>query len=716
MTTRRHFLRVSTAVGTGTLILVGESLQGIPRVFGSVQVPQTPLPGESIRQFVDPLPTFVGNRVSATSITARVQEFQQRILPENFYKTLNPPFDQGTYLWGYKVDDKPAFSPGFTVEARRNRATTITYINELPFPGESILEPRLTIDQTIHWADPLMQMGSRAPYTGPIPTVTHLHGGETPSSFDGGPNQWFTRTGLHGKGYATLEPATTASNSAIYRYPNHQEATTLLFHDHTLGATRINLYAGLLAGYLIRDEFDTGLPDNPLRLPNGKQEIELVVQDRQFDTHGQLLFPDGHPSGLNGSPPNPDVHPFWIPEFFGDVIVVNGKSWPILEVEPRRYSFRFLDGANARFFRMSLVNSTGGPAPVFWQIGTDGGLLDRPVQLNNPQNTLFIAPGERADTIIDFANFAGQTFTLVNDAPAPFPDGTLIDPNTSGRVMQFKVSLQLSSPDTSYNPASGEPLRGKPHQEPPIIRLANPQTGMLAAGVKPSVKRQLVLIQVDNAMGGPLEVLLNNTKWSGIREEPPHVPVPGSQPATMGQGDFLTELPVVGSTEVWEIINLTPDAHPIHIHLIQFQILNRQNFRVMDYQNVYNSSFPGGVYKPGFGPPLPYTKPNAADALGGNPDVTPFLEGTMMPPDANEAGWKDTVKMLPNQVTRIVARWAPQDVPIKHVKPGRNLYPFDPTIGPGYAWHCHIVDHEDNEMMRPYTPVALHEEDHEDDL
>lgn len=713
MTTRRHFLRMgAAAIGAGSLFLAGESLQGIPSIFASVQVPQTPLPGSSIPKYVDPLPTFVGKRVPGTSLIVRMQEFQQKVLPEQIYAGLASPFQAGTYLWGYKVDNRPPFYPGFTVEAHRYCPTTITYVNDLPFPADSHLEPLLTIDQTIHWADPLKQMGSFAPFKGPIPTVTHLHGGENPSAFDGGPNQWFTRNGIHGKGYATLKP--TAANSAVYRYPNQQEATMLLFHDHTLGITRINVFAGLVTGYIIRDQFDTGLPDNPLRLPSGQQEVELILQDRQFDTNGQLLFPDGspanNPTGLNGPPPNPSVHPFWIPEFFGDVVVVNGKSWPFLNVEPRRYRFRFINGANARFFRMRLVDAVSGArGPALWQITTDGGLLDRPVQLDDPNDPsslpLLLAPGERGGVIIDFTNLAGRSFTLINDAPAPYPSGSpgTLDPDTNGQIMQFRVKLPLSCPDTTFNPASGKPLRGGSHQEPLIVRLANPQTGTLAPRVQPSVKRQLVLIEVEGP-GGPLEVLLNNTKWSGIREGTT-TPVPGSQPGTMGQGDFLTELPEVGATEVWEIINLTPDSHPIHLHLIQFQLLNRQNFDAVGYRTTYDALFPGGVYIPGFGPPLRYNVPNAAGAVGGNPNVGPYLQGGIIPPDANEAGWKDTVRMDPGQVTRIVARWAPQDVSVNAVKPGQNLYPFDPTVGPGYAWHCHILDHEDNEMMRPYSPV-----------
>ncbi len=223
------------------------------------------------------------------------------------------------------------------------------------------------------------------PYTGPIPTVVHLHGGEDQSTSDGVPEGWFTNTGLHGPGYSTASP--TAANSAIYQYPNRQQSTTLWFHDHSLGITRINVFSGLAAFYFIRDQFDTGLASNPLGLPAGNQEIELMIQDRQFDTNGQLLFPDSNanPSPVDGPPSNPQIHPFWIPEFFGDTMLVNGRTWPFLNVEPRRYRFRFVNACNARFVRMGLVDaSSGATGPALYQIGTDGGLLDAPVKLLGP--------------------------------------------------------------------------------------------------------------------------------------------------------------------------------------------------------------------------------------------------------------------------------------------------------------------------------------------
>ncbi|HEX9245402.1 MAG TPA: multicopper oxidase domain-containing protein, partial [bacterium] len=651
------------------------------------------------------------------------------------------PFNTGTYVWGYQVGDAAPSWPGATIEARRGTTTTVKYVNSLPL--DPVLRGYLTIDQTIHWADPLHEMGSVSPYAGPIPTVVHLHGGEVSSLFDGAPEAWFTPDGRHGKGYSTL--VATDPNAAVYPYPNGQQAATLWFHDHTLGITRLNVYSGLAAFYLIRDEFDTGGLDNPLRLPAGPQEIELMIQDRQFDTNGQLLFPDSpaNPSLIDGPPGNPGLHPFWIPEFFGDVICVNGRSWPYLNVEPRRYRFRIVNSSNSRFFRMGLADSTSGAqGPPLWQIGTDGGLLDRPVQLPglaepfathpSPTTRLFLAPSERADIILDFTGLSGTRLTLTNDAQVPFPVGNPLGPSDPTRsVMEFRVNLPLSSSDTTYNPASGAPLRGGQNQEPIIVRLADPVAGQLAPEVQPSVTRQLVLFEFDSPAGQPVEDLINNTKWRGIRDRagnPPDAPVPGSSEDTFGQGIWMTELPRVGSTEVWEFLNLTMDAHPIHIHLIQFQLINRQPVTIDAYTAAWASQFPGGQFFgytvnpdgsvswgvvdyppgtiiPGYGPPHDYLTANADGALGGNPAFSPFLAGPVLPPMPSEAGWKDTIKVFPGFVNRFVIRWAPQATLVGGVQPGQNQFSFDPTEGPGYVLHCHILDHEDNEMMRPYLPV-----------
>lgn len=690
------------------------------------QIAQTPILGSSIPKYVEPLPHFAGARVTGTNLAVSVQEFQEMVLPASFYAALPAPapgapdFRLGTYVWGYSVGGMPAHYPGFTVEATRNVPTAMTYVNELPFsdlvtpPLRPFLQQYVVVDQTLHWADPLMEMGSMLPFSGPPPVVTHLHGGQVPSEFDGGPDQWFTPDGLKGLGYRTDRNYTAPTNGAVYIYNNAQEPTTLWFHDHALGATRLNVYCGLAAFYLLRDWFDATTNPNGIErpdLPGGpadttvvdnsdpanprtiSPEIEIAIQDRMVDTNGQLFFPH---AGIN-----PTVHPFWVPEFFGDVVVVNGKTWPFLNVEPRRYRFRFLDGCNARFLRMWLRNmATGTLGPPIWQIGSDGGLLDAPVKLDPAAlvpGYLFLSPGERADVVIDFSGFAGRTLTLRNNAKAPFPKGRPADPQTVGQIMQFRVGTMLSNPagptgDPSYDPATLQSPRISP-----IVPI-----NTLPANV--SVKRQLTLNEVMGP-GGPLEILVNNTKWDGKR--PDGTVNPGFTKEL--QGNYLSEVPTVGATEVWEIINLTADTHPIHLHLVQFQLINRQSFNASNYSKAYGKAFPGLVYIPAYGPPGVYTTLNADSAVGGNPAVTRFLQGPARPPLLEEMGWKDTVKMNPGEVTRIAVRFKQQD---------NTAFPFDATGtaqiafdgtgalagGPGYVWHCHIIDHEDNEMMRPYIP------------
>ena len=647
---------------------------------------QVPFPGKNIPKYVDPLPNFAGAHVTGTNITVQAKEFQQKVLSTGFvYPTF---YSAGTYVWGYEVDGNGPHYPGWTVEATRGVPTTITYVNALP--NSPFLYNYLYIDQTLHWANP-NGLAMNDPlrmfrYAGAPPIVTHMHGAEVMSEYDGGPDQWYTTDGTQGPGYRTY--SATTSNSAVYYYPNDQEAATLWFHDHTLGATRINVYAGLAAFYFLRDpsSLDTGIPAAG-GLPAGNYEIELAIQDRMFDTNGQLYFPN---LGIN-----PADHPFWIPEFFGDAIVVNGKTWPFFNVEPRRYRFRVLNGSNARFYSLTLGNK----APSIWVIGTDGGLLDTPVQIAFPQE-LLIAPGERFDIIIDFTGFANQTFTLTNNAKAPYPNGATPDPQTVGQIMQFRVASTLVGTDNSYNPASLGALRVTP-----IVNLRT---------ATPDVKRRLTLKEIMGA-GGPLEVLVNNSKWNGKRpgtnlNDSP-VPITGWIPD--GQGNYLSEHPQVGATETWEIVNLTADAHPIHLHLVQFQLINRQQFQLNKYLKAYNALFPGGTYNgvtyvpgtfiPAYGPPLDYFTADATGFIGGNPDVTPYLQGKVNLPFPEEMGWKDTYKMYPGEVTKVMVRFAPQDNAAGSTTAGTNYFTFDPTTGPGYVWHCHIIDHEDNEMMRPYN-------------
>ena len=559
----------------------------------------------------------------------------------------------------------------------------------------------------------------------------HLHGGEVPAAIDGGPDFWFTSDGQHGPAFYSKD-GNTDKNWAIYRYPNVQEAAPLWFHDHTLGATCLNVYAGLAGGYLLTDPkltLPAGLSATGLRNgalgPNPVDDttIPLVVQDRMFDTNGQLYFPN---TGINPE------HPYWIPEFLGDTIAVNGKVWPYLEVKAQRYRFLLINGSNARSYELTFGNLTASN-PAIWQIGTDQGYLDKPASVN----PLVIMPGERAEFIVDFAGLAsGDTLILKNLGPDEPFNGTIgnqtpSDPATTGKVLQFKVVIGAAATDSSFNPAAtGATIRKGVDT---IVRLVDPTTGTLAKNVKPDLTRELTLNEIASS-GGPLEILINNTRWTGRQ---PDANNPGNMTTDPDQsgftadgiGNVLSEMPKEGATEVWEIVNTTMDAHPIHTHLAQFQLLNRQSGNATGYVAAYGAAFPGGgtdpetglpypagVYMAAYGSSLSYAPSSASGGkYGGNPDVTPYLQGSIIPPNPNEAGWKDTVMAPPGMVTRFVVRWAPTDMTVRPSLSAALHYAFLPNDAipgnPGahfdYVWHCHIVDHEDNDMMRPDAVVPM---------
>jgi FtsP/CotA-like multicopper oxidase with cupredoxin domain len=276
----------------------------------------------------------------------------------------------------------------------------------------------------------------------------------------------------------------------------------------------------------------------------------------------------------------------------------------------------------------------------FIQIGSDGGFLSKPVELTS----LLLAPAERADILVDFSDInPGTTILLRNDAKAPFPDGDSPDPDTVGQIMQFSVPIN-----------SPQPV--EPTKLPYILNCITK--------LKPNAPARILTLNEAMGPNGPTMVLLNGQMWSAP----------------------ITETPKVGSTEEWCIVNLTMDSHPIHLHLVQFQLLDRQNFKAEEYKSKWEEL--NGMV------PLHHKSKVLP--------IEPYLLGKPEDPEANEKGWKDTVRMNPGQVTRIVVRFAPQDIPTQGVSPGENYYPFDPSSGPGYVWHCHILDHEDNEMMRPY--------------
>lgn len=662
---------------------------------------QIPLNPKNVPQFVDPLPHFAGQRVDASGENLIIRYVPSTQVAVSTGTVLGngtvgvTPGAGVANVWAYRISNDngstftPAFWPAFTIEARRGIPVNVLYENKLD--GENYASVNLIADQTLHWADPggdgmTPNMG---PYEGPIPVAPHLHGGEVPSESDGGPNSWFTP----GVSPFTGPSWGSGGTDEHYFYPNTQEEATLWFHDHALGVTRLNVYAGLAGFYFLRgeDEENARLPgwsgDDLVQevLPPGKTgtfapqpylpEIEIAFQDRMFDTEGKLYYPN--------LPPNPAVHPYWTPEFVGDIITVNGKTWPYLSVAARKYRFRLLNGSNARFYEMWLQDlATGANGPVIYQVGTDGGLLDSPVPI---AGKLILAPGERADVVIDFsASAPGQVWTLRNSANTPYPKGGPPNGATVGRLMQFVVNGQMVSALNPASPGSDKSELRATLRSTPLVKLTN------FAGVlnKPADKvRQLTLNEV-MGMGGPLEVLVNNTRWDGNGHMEP------------GLGE--TEIPVEGETELWQVINLTADAHPIHIHLVQFQLVSRQKINLNKYNKAYAAAFAGGIYQPSAGPPLDYNTPNPDGALGGNPAITPFLQGPASPALPNEKGWKDTYIVYPGEVTTFAIRFAPTDIPLT-AGPSELMFGFDPSEGPGYVWHCHIIDHEDNEMMRPYS-------------
>jgi spore coat protein A, manganese oxidase len=567
--------------------------------------------------------------------TVNMVQFSQQILPAGFPTTT---------VWGYggmAYDPLTGqqlgyveHSPGPSFEAIEGVPAQVTWVNNITSPE------MFAVDPTIHWANP-NDMTATQPYVpfppgyaqaqSPVPLVTHLHGGEVQSTSDGGPNAWFTANGVHGPAYNTYIP--TAPNAAVDYYPNQQPATTLWYHDHALGETRLNVMSGLAGYYLLRDPND---PIAPL-LPSGQYEIPLAIQDRSFNQDGSLWF--------TSVGDNPSVHPYWYPEFFGNTIMVNGVVWPNLNVTPHEYRFRVLDGSNARFYSLTFTYQLGGNDVLipFTQIGTDGGYLASPV----PMTSLLIAPGQRADILVDFSSLPAGTHVIMrNTAKAPFPTGRPPDPNTVGQIMQFTVG-------------SGTPVHPAPL--PAILNHIPVLT-------PDSPARTLALYEIESpSTGQPLMVTLNGQMWDAP----------------------VSETPRVGSTEDWMLVDLTMDAHPIHLHLVQFQVVSRQSINVAKY----TADWLALNGQPPFNHPT-ITLP-----------IDKYLQGQPMPPMANENGWKDTVIAYPGQVTTIVVRFAPLTAPTTGPgapHPGVNLYPFDPTVGPGYVWHCHILDHEDNEMMRPY--------------
>jgi bilirubin oxidase len=608
------------------------------------------LDAAAVPKYVTPLVVPPAMPVTSTISEAGRQVQYYEIAVRQFSQQVLPGGLPATTVWSYGSVNHPAtFNyPAFTIEADADQPVRVRWINDLVDLSGRYLPHLLPVDPTLHWANPPGGVQGRdgrsfftttpGPYTGPVPIVTHLHGGHTSQESDGYAEAWYlprarnipgshARSGSFYQPFRTMFQATHheawTPGNAVFQYDNDQPAATLWYHDHTLGMTRLNVYAGPAGFYLIRGgPFDTGPGVLPGPAPaNGEpsgtrhHEIPLAIQDRSFNADGSLFYPDSRAffDGFAGPyVPHSDVSPIWNPEFFGNTMLVNGKTWPVLEVEPRRYRFRILNGSNGRFLILKLVTGDpearpGAPALPLVQIGADGGFLPAPA----PLGEILLGPAERADVIVDFGGMPpGTEVYLINEGPdEPFGGGVAgvdfpyADPATTGQVMKFVVGA-LTSVDTSVIP-SALPTPPKPGAE--------------------TTTRQVSLNEAESTFedfDGPVAALLGTL-------------APDGSGTSLGWDAPITENPAVGAIEVWEMHNFTEDAHPIHIHEVLFEVVDRQ----------------------------------------------PLDGGAAQGPEAGETGLKDTVIAYPGQVTRVRAHFDRAGL---------------------FVWHCHLVEHEDHEMMRPY--------------
>ena len=620
MLTRREFLKLSATAVATTFVsgpwFAGQSLAAPAGVAGpGIAMWQT----QKLRRWVDPLPIMPVAVSTETpdpvqyGQTADYYSMECRESTWQFHSDLLPAKANSYWCSGTPIQYAGVGAPisgylGPSIVAQRGRAVVLDMANKLP----------LTPLYAAAWDGTIGNGMAGVNYTNTSRIAVHLHGGFVPPHLDGHPDSWFGPDGNQGMRYGSLSGA--PANGARYWYPNQQNPCLLWYHDHSMFQTRLNPFAGQAAGYVIIDGDDTVLPGlGGLNVPKFPYDVPLVVQDRTFYSDGSMFYPTA--SGL----PAPYPHPVWVPEYFGDTPVVNGKAYPFLAVEPRRYRFRFLNGSNARFYELAL----GLP---MWLIGTEQGLLPRPVKMNK----IVIAPAERADVIVDFAGLQGTEIVLHNTAKAPYPTGKDMK---IPQIMVFRVK-QGTVTDTTADPAKGQ--------------LALPEfTGILPPPANAPVRDWVLKESFDPATGVPIDVRINGL-WFG---------------------DPVEEMPKQGTTEIWNWVNLTGDAHPMHPHLVKFQVYGRVPFNVAAFDAAWTAWIAAGRN--------PATKPKALN----------YATGPRRAPAPDEIGWKDTVKADIGVITQIVAKF---DIP-----PGSEIS----AGGYEYVAHCHILEHEENEMMRPFRVV-----------
>jgi spore coat protein A, manganese oxidase len=680
MLTRRDFFRLT---GASTLAWYTATRFGwVQRAVA--QIPGGTLQPADVEKFVTPLliPPVMPRAATITSPGGKpidyyeisMKQFEQQILPAGMPVTT---------VWGYgaiKSASKKGLlihnAPSLTIESKWNRPVRIKWINDLKTAEGRYLPHLLPVDPTLHWANPPQgsdpaDFGEGPPdsrpafettpgaYTGPVPIVTHVHGAITVGDeSDGYSEAWYLPAADNiPSGYATegtwynFFAGKAASKFGVewgpgfatFQYPNNQRESTIWYHDHALGMTRLNVYAGPAGFFLIRGGPEgekavldgrtntTAVLPGPApkegdKFPPNKTyyEIPIAIQDRSFNTTGSLFYPDTRAffDEFTGPYiPDSNVSPIWNPEFFGNMIIVNGNTWPFQTIEQRRYRLRFLNGCQSRFL---ILDFSDIPGIEVWQIGNEGGFLAAPVNLTTGHgNRLLMGLAERADMIVDFTNVPVGNHVLRNLGPdepfgggEPDDDFDVADPDSTGQVMEFRV-VPAVAPDPTTPPRF----------------LVLPAIRPLPVA---TTTRALALIELmSNAHDGPSEARLGVVDDDG-------------NPVDLMWASPVTENPSVGDTEAWEFYNFTADAHPMHIHEVAFEVVNRQALVVNE---------------------------------DGETEPPARLNGDPRPPEDWESGFKDTVIAYPGEVTRLRMKF---------------------TDAGQFVWHCHIVEHEDNEMMRPY--------------
>ena len=697
---RREFIRVAGVGGAGLYVLARSG-----RLLASPAVHAVPLAAglsdPALQpKFVNLVPNAADPAFSYKRSQGKKSKYDVEVGPSTHFTGLTDPITSTalpTPIFGYGAKGTYTW-PGRTIFARSGEPVEVKWKNKLLDPVTGAPLPHiLPVDESLHWAYSLPGYEQYDIATNGIPIVAHVHGGHTDFEFDGNPEFFF------GPAYNTRGPQWVQKN---YVYEMDQPAGTIWYHDHALGITRLNVYAGMAGFFIVHDDDDTGQPGNELGLPAFPYEAAFAIQDRMFRDTGELFYPafpgdpfyDDFITGEGVVLPDPPFvggGPTALAEFFGDHIVVNGVIWPKMDVEPRNYRVRFLNGCDSRFLAIQFfevpitqtdfsTEPIAGPLP-FTVIGSDQGLASAPTEVD----TLVMETGSRYDLIIDFKHVdPGNRVIMRNlggDSPFGGAFGDDLEPEDlfpdrqTDRIMAFDVVLPR---DPAVLDAS------------PVGIDFGPDVGT------PTRLRKVALFEGKDEFGRLQPLLGTARPATDFQDNPIHWPTTpeytsvgliGQMEGSIAWHSPTTENPALNSTEEWEIWNVTGDAHPVHLHLVHFEILGRRGIRwdsaTSEEDRVLEvdpeSYVADGTYL--------VTQPTVQhNSVAGNPDtygtgfriVNPTYGDPVPAGDLQEYvenAPKDMVTALPDQITRIKATFD---------KPGR------------YVWHCHILSHEDHEMMR----------------